>query len=150
MKGVMLLAAALLAPLGAWSAAGHVSSADEQAIRRTLQIYFDGHATGKREVMAGAFHPDARLSWIRDGAYATRTLEEFLSGFSGKPAADESQRRRRIVSVDVAGKAAVAKLELDYPDATFTDYMTLLEVADGDWKIVHKSFYVAPKHTAKI
>ena len=91
MKGSMLCAALLLAPLGAWSAARpHATSADEQAIRSTLQIYFDGHATGKREVMAGAFHPDARLSWIRDGAYTTRTLEEFLSGFSGQPAPDES------------------------------------------------------------
>jgi hypothetical protein len=141
----LFFAVLLLAPLGAWSAASHATSADEQAIRSTLQIYFDGHATGKREVMAGAFHPDARLSWIRDGAYTTRTLEEFLSGFSGQPAPDESRRRRRIVSVDVVGKAAIAKLELDYPDVIFTDYMTLLEVSDGDWKIVHKSFDVAPK-----
>jgi hypothetical protein len=145
----MLCAVLLLAPLGAWSAARHAASDDEQAIRRTLQVYFDGHATGKRDVMAGAFHPDARLSWIKDGAYATRTLEEFLSGFSGQPAPDESERHRRVVSVDIVGTAAIAKLELDYPDATFIDYMTLLEVADGDWKIVHKSFDVAPKEKAR-
>jgi hypothetical protein len=148
MKGTMLFAVAMLVPLAAWSGASRARSEDEKAIRHTLQIYFDGHVSGKREVMAGAFHPDARLSWIRDGSYTTRTLDDFLAGLSGKVADDESQRRRRIVSVDMTGTAAVAKLELDYPDVKFTDYMTLLQVADGDWKIVHKSFNVEQKEKA--
>lgn len=46
---------------------------------------------------------------------------------------------RRVVSVDVVGDAAIAKLELKRPDALLTDYMSLLEV-DGRWVIVNKIF----------
>lgn len=120
---------------------------DEEAIRATIERYFEGHRTGRGDAAASAFHPIARLAWIREGALTTRSLEEYLAGFSGRPADDEDRRRRRVVNVDVAGDAAVARLELDYPDATITDFMTLLEV-DGEWKIVHKSFHVQPKEAS--
>ena len=35
------------------------------AIRDALQFYLDGHATGDAEIMAKAFHPSARLQYIR-------------------------------------------------------------------------------------
>ena len=41
--------------------------------------------------------------------------------------------------VDVSGNAAVAKLELESPEATITDYMSLLKV-DGEWTVVGKIF----------
>jgi hypothetical protein len=44
-----------------------------------------------------------------------------------------------VASVDVAGDAAVAKLELERPDMLITDYMSLLKV-DGRWVIVNKIF----------
>jgi len=46
---------------------------------------------------------------------------------------------RKVVSVDVVGDAAVAKLELKRPNAVLTDYMSLLKV-DGRWLIVNKIF----------
>ena len=42
-------------------------------------------------------------------------------------------------AIDITGTAAIAKVELDYPDVFFTDYMSLLKV-DGEWKIVDKIF----------
>ncbi len=127
---------------------GHAAAAragsDEAGVRRALQHYLDGHATGDPAVMSRAFHPEAELKFIRDGAYAMRTLEEYLAGMSGKPAEDEAQQRRRILSVDIAGNAALGKIELESPRARIIDYMTLLEV-NGEWKIVHKSFFVEPK-----
>jgi hypothetical protein len=47
--------------------------------------------------------------------------------------------RRRVAEVDVAGDAAIAKLELERPDALITDYMSLLKV-DGRWMIVNKIY----------
>jgi hypothetical protein len=44
-----------------------------------------------------------------------------------------------VTSVDVAGDAAIARLELERPDALLTDYMSLLKV-DGRWQIVNKIF----------
>jgi hypothetical protein len=117
---------------------------DEKAVRVPLEAYLEGHRTGQREVMARAFWPDAHLTWVRNDTLMTRSLEEYLSGLDGAPAPDEAQRKRRILEVDVAGTAAVGKIELDYPDAHFIDYMTLLE-KDGEWRISHKSFHVERK-----
>jgi len=118
--------------------------AEVAAARKPLEQYIRGHETGKAEVMRLAFHPSARLQFMRNGQYSTRTLEEFLSGFSGTPAKDEGQRHRRIVSVDVFGESGIGKIELDYPDVLITDYMSLLKV-DGEWKIVNKIFHAKPK-----
>ena len=62
-----------------------------------------------------------------------------VSRAPGKPPADEAKRKRRIVSIDVAGDAAVAKVELDYPAVFFVDYLSLLRV-DGEWKIAQKTY----------
>ena len=48
------------------------------------------------------------------------------------------------IGVDVTGDAAMAKVELDYPNAVLTDYFTLLKV-DGKWMIMNKIFNTQPK-----
>ncbi len=115
------------------------SDPDIEGIQQAVQHYLDGHATGDPAVMTRAFHESARLQFIRNGQYGTRTLEAYLGGMSGSPAEDEADRR--VVSVDYTGDAGIAKLELNYPDALITDYMQLLKI-DGEWKIVNKIFTV--------
>ena len=134
---VAFLAAAWLPPAGA-------QDKEEAAVRQTLDYYLQGHATGNGEFFKKAFHPEAKLFWIREGQFATRTSAEFIAGANGKPAADERERKRSIESVDITGNAAIAKIVLDYPSGRFTDYMSLLKV-DGEWKIVNKTFVVEPK-----
>lgn len=113
-------------------------------IGRTLEYYLEGHATGDPAIMARAFHQGARLQFVASGEYRTRTLEGYLDGMSGSPAADEENRHRGIVSIDYVGNAATAKIELDYPGALLTDYMQLLKI-DGEWKIVNKIFASTPR-----
>lgn len=120
------------------------SEAEAVAARVPLESYINAHATGNPEYIRKAFFPDAKIMAFRDGKLLNLSVEEFASRFSGKPAADESQRKRRIDSLDITGNAGVARIVLDYPDATLTDYMSLLKV-DGEWKIVNKVFNVEPK-----
>ena len=122
-------------------------SADEKekaAVRVPLENYLKGHETGNPEFMKKAFHTDGDLMFIRDGKFTTRSFADYISGMSGKPAADEDKRKRFIESIDVSGDAAVGKIILDYPNAKFVDYMTLLKI-DGEWKIVNKSFFMERK-----
>ena len=119
---------------------------EEASVRVPLENYIKGHATGDGEYMKKAFHTEGNLIFVRDGKYSTRSFAEYISGFTGKPAADEKDRKRSIESVDVAGNAAVAKVILDYPNVRFVDYFTLLKI-NGEWKIVNKSFYAEPKKT---
>jgi hypothetical protein len=117
--------------------------AEETAIRETIQSYFQGHATGNGEHFRKAFHPDAKLFFIRDGKLTQWTSEEYIARASGKPAADEAQRKRRIDSIDISGNAAIVKVTLEYPKVVFTDYMSMLKI-DGQWKIINKTFYAKP------
>ncbi|MET0553096.1 MAG: nuclear transport factor 2 family protein [Vicinamibacteria bacterium] len=118
--------------------------ADDAGARKPLELYLKGHATGNGDFWRQAFHPGARIEGMRDGKLVSRTVEEFAGGASGKPADDEAQRTRRIVSVDVTDDAAFAKIELDYPRVKFTDYFTLLKI-DGEWKIMSKVYHGQPK-----
>jgi hypothetical protein len=130
---VLLVAPALAA--SSWT----VPQNDVEGGEVALNQYFKGHETGRADVMAEAFHPEARLIWMGDEGVRIRALDDWLAGFNDTPAEDEDQRQRRIVSIDITGNTAIGKLELVYPDVTLIDYMTLLETTEG-WKIVHKSF----------
>jgi len=121
-------------------------TSDEAAVRVPLENYIKGHATGDGEYMKKAFHTEGNLIFIREGKYSTRSFADYIAGFTGKPAADEKDRKRAIESVDVSGNAAVAKVILDYPNVRFVDYFSLLKI-NGEWKIVNKSFYAEPKKT---
>lgn len=113
-----------------------------------IENYLEGHRTGKAEFIRRAFHADARIISYRDGVLHSLTVDEFSQRFQGSPQPDEAQRKRHIASFDVVGNAATAKIVLDYPEVTFTDYMNLLQI-DGVWKIANKTFSAAPKTLAK-
>ena len=115
------------------------AGSEEAAVRKALDHYLQGHATGDGAHHRMAFYPQANLYFVQNGALTTLSSEEYASRSPGKPAADEAQRKRRIVSVDISGTAAIAKIELDYPNVRFVDYMSLLKV-NGEWKIIAKIF----------
>ena len=119
------------------------SSSDLDDVMVPLELYMQGHATGNGDYMQQAFHPDAKLFWTEDNELAQRPSPEFADLFNGGPAQDEANRQRRVVSVDISGDVAVAKIELDYPRVFITDYMTLIRVGD-EWKIINKAFTRGP------
>ncbi len=145
-----LLRAALLAPaLAALAVAAPLNaqeSGDEAGVRAAVELYLASHATGEGTHVAGAFHPELVMYFVRDGALMSRTAADYIAGFRGTPAADEAERRRWIESVDVTGSAATAKVVLDYPQVRITDYFTLLRI-DGTWTIMNKVFHAEPKPT---
>ena len=120
---------------------------EKDAVRIPLENYIKAHATGDPEYARKAFYKEGNMIWVRDGKYTVESFDAFIKrAFTGKPAADEEQRKdhRRIEAIDITGNAAVAKIVLDYPTVKFVDYMTLLKF-DGEWKIINKSFYAEPK-----
>jgi hypothetical protein len=130
-----------LVALASFAAVAQQRSADDASVRKTIEDhYFKAHSTGDGAVLKGTFIDDGKMMWVQDGQLRIRTSADYISGFRGTPSADEAKRRRRVVMTDVSGDAAIAKVELDYPDALVTDYFTLLKIG-GEWKIVHKSFH---------
>lgn len=116
---------------------------EEAGVRKAIDLYFQGHATGNGDFFRQAFHPDSKLFAVRDGKYVQMTAEEYASRASGKPPADEAERKRIVESVDISGNAAAVKVVLDYPAVRFVDYINLLKI-DGQWRIINKTYNAEP------
>jgi hypothetical protein len=137
----------VLITVGLFAVSAFAQNSEADAVRVPLENYIKAHATGDPEYARKAFHTEGNMIWIRDGNYSSETFDSFIKrAFTGKPAADEAQRKngRKIEAIDVTGNAAIARIVLDYPSVKFVDYMTLLKI-NGEWKIVNKSFYAEPK-----
>ena len=122
------------------------ASPDDKGVRAAVQQYFKGHATGDQNEMRKAFLPTAHVEGIRDGQVFSRTVDQYVSGFQGKPAADEASRKRTIDRVEISGTAAMAGATLVHGATTFADYFVLLKVGN-EWKIANKVYSSRP--TAK-
>jgi hypothetical protein len=141
MRLTTLLVASATALLLAGAADLSARWADEAAIRQTVQYYFDGGKNRDSVALRKAFHPDARMLFAKDGKLVVVPIGEYIARVAEnrlKPGEVDSTKRR-VAEVDVAGDAALAKVELERPDALVTDYMSLLKV-DGRWMIVNKIY----------
>ncbi len=136
---VMIAAVVPVAVVAMWGMPASSKNPEEAGVRAALEAYLEGHATGQGEAFRRAFQPEARMLFVRDGKFVKTEIADFIARAPGKPAADESQRKRTIDFIDISGDAAIARLTLDYPDVKFVDYMTLLKV-EGEWRIVSKVF----------
>ncbi len=129
------LALVLTAPLAAAALLGAATNetADEAAIRATIQHYFDGGNSVRK-----AFHPTARMTYVRDTLVVV-PIEDYIARVEANAGRGGGWADKRIASIDIAGTAAVARLELASGERRVTDYMTLLKI-DGTWLIVNKTF----------
>jgi len=141
MRLTPLLIATSAALLAAGAADLSARWADEAAIRQTMQYYFDGGKNRDSLTLRKAFHPEARMLFAREGKLVVVPIGEYITrvGSESLKPGEVDSTERKVVSVDVVGDAAVAKLELKRPNAVLTDYMSLLKV-DGRWLIVNKIF----------
>jgi Putative lumazine-binding len=109
--------------------------------RRPLDAYIRGHQTGDGEVMRSAFYPTAHVEGVRNSAFSSWTVEEYVGRFAGSPAIDEADRVRTIDHLEVHGSVAMARMTLLHGATKFTDMFVLLE-QDGEWRIANKAYHM--------
>ncbi|MGW9684028.1 nuclear transport factor 2 family protein [Flagellimonas sp. 2504JD1-5] len=115
----------------------NAQESDYQLIEKTLNYYMEGGSNRDFETLKKAFHETATMKYITKEGYKEVNALEFFSGMKPGSRVD---RVNRIADITISGHAANARLELQYPDFTFVDFMNLLKI-DGEWKIVNKIFY---------
>lgn len=117
---------------------------DEQHIRAAIQTYFDGMYESSAAKTLAAFHGNARITgYLPDGLHQM-TVQDFADfTASQQPSAKEKGEpaRLEILSLDVAGETAVARVRDDYLGLTFLDTLSFLKT-DGRWTIYNKLFHV--------
>ncbi|MEW6129026.1 MAG: nuclear transport factor 2 family protein [Acidobacteriota bacterium] len=111
-----------------------------EAIANTIQQYINGGKSGRGDEMKPAFHSDATIfGYIGTDLFAGAIQGLFDWNDQNGPA---TELQGRIVSIDLFGTVATARLELDnWTGHRFTDMFTLLKV-DGEWKIISKVFHL--------
>ncbi len=124
--------------LSATTAFAQSAAEEYPAIAKTVNYYLEGGTNNDFDTLKKAFHETATMRYITDDGYQDVNAIEFFGNVMNPGPAQN--RKTRIVSIDVAGHAAFAKLEIEYPTFTFVDYMHLLKI-DSEWKIVSKIFY---------
>lgn len=117
---------------------------DESQIRSVIQTYFDCMYESSAEKAHAAFHPDARITgYLEDGLHQM-TVGDF-AGFvaSHQPSAKQKGEPARldVLSLELAGNTAVARVRDDYLGLTFLDTLSFLK-SDGQWCIYNKLFHV--------
>jgi len=138
-----LIAGALLVAFVAGSIWLHADSADPEtaAIRLVAEAYVSGDPARIRD----AFLPSMNL-YTTDAKEALRTIPfaEYIERVSANATkAQQEERKSRIDLIDRTGNVAVVKITTMRPQATVTDYLSLVRI-EKHWKVVSKAFFVEP------
>jgi hypothetical protein len=136
--GFLLLVAAVISV-----AIPRQTSAEEPAVRETVQHYLYGLKHNDVESLRKAFYADAKLFFVkRDNQLGQLTQEQWYKGFAAS-AGQEEKGDLQIADVDITGNAAAVKVVEVYPNSKYTDYLSLLKF-EGGWKIVNKIYVAEP------
>ena len=111
--------------------------ADYQAIIGVLNEYFDGLYAGDVVKLRGIFHEDAVLK----GNQYRRRRDDWLDAVAYRPVPQDEgwAFEFNILSLEIVGDQAMAKVDAPLPAAHFVDFLGLLK-EDGQWRIVNKMF----------
>ena len=115
-------------------------------IRETLQTYFDSMYKGDSAKVRESFHAHGSLSgYLPDSDEVSEfTQADFIALVDDHDAGEKSGAREdEIVSIDITGRVAAAKVRLRYLDIHFTDYLLLIK-DDGRWQILNKVWHADP------
>ncbi|MGB5820491.1 MAG: nuclear transport factor 2 family protein [Saonia sp.] len=115
------------------------SDTDKEAITTALNYYMEGSMNRDFNTLKEAFHENAIMTIAdeKEGTFKQVNAREFFSKMKpGEPL----KRTNTIVSIDIAGQTAIARLKIEDDEKIFHDFMTLQKFKDR-WYIVNKSFY---------
>lgn len=108
---------------------------ERQLIENTIQLYFDGWATGDTIKLGKAMHASCHLKNYRDGKFMQYSRSEYLGLF--KPHPRPANLMTNIVTVDITNNMGSAKVEIRTERDLFTDYFNLMKTNEG-WVIADK------------
>ena len=125
-----------------------MGNVDKEAIQQVIEkAYIQGiHGYQDKETVKSGFHRDFAMLVLQDNALEKVMVDEWLARVevmkTENPDLWEAETRHTFELVDVAGYAAVAKLEVYKGTTHFsTDYMFVYRFEEG-WRIVSKIFAI--------
>ena len=120
---------------------------DKEAIEQIVQVYFDSMYESDLEKVKIAFHPNAMISGNFGGSFLEMDREDFGKFvISQQPTQKEKgdTPRLEILSIEIAGETAVARVRDDYLGQTFLDTLSMVKLG-GIWSIYNKLYHIEGK-----
>ena len=117
---------------------------DKQKIESVIQVYFNCMYESSSEKAHAAFHPDAWISGYLPNGYQHMTVSEFgdfVAAQQPSPKSKADVARLEIISLEVAGQTAVARVRDAYLGLVFLDTLCFIKL-EGQWLILNKLFHV--------
>lgn len=114
---------------------------DLEKVTQRINEYFEGIHNADAEKLRNVFDPNAHLQ-----APSLRlTLDEWLQRVVNRavPSATNQRFDYRIISIDLSGEQAMAKVECPLLGNFYIDFLSLLK-EDSRWRIVNKMYAHAP------
>jgi hypothetical protein len=110
-------------------------------ILRQLQVYLDAIYNGTVDALRSTFHPAALLFGEVRGEIVQKSLDAYLKGVASRksPASQNEPYGMSVLSVEVVGKMASAKVRVRMAGFNYYDFLSLLRV-DRKWVIVNKLY----------
>lgn len=117
---------------------------EEAAIRAMIETYVDGFLKLDTALLRKAFENEANLVAVSDGKIETTSTSSWFNRVEKRKTegAVQPPAEVTIVGIDQHGDAAMARVELNFPEYRFTDYLSLLKTESG-WTIANKIYTMA-------
>tara|TARA_B100001059_G_C17430562_1_gene377803 strand:- start:192 stop:572 length:381 start_codon:yes stop_codon:yes gene_type:complete len=117
---------------------------DKTEIAKIIKLYFDSMYHSNAKLVKKVFHPAAKITGYVEDKLEEMDVNEFAN-FVGEqkpsPANKNDPEMLEIVSIDIAGKTAVALVRDDHLGVTYLDTLSFLKI-DKNWVIYNKLFHV--------
>ena len=117
---------------------------ERAAIESTIQLYFDSMHESSKDMVNAAFHPNAKITGIFGGDFLEMSRDDFgdlVASQQPSPKEYGETQRVEILSVEVAGITAGARVRDDYLGFTFLDTLSFVK-NDDRWVIYNKLFHI--------
>lgn len=125
-----------------------LAQSNEEQVRQTLNNYIQGSSYNYVDRLGSAFNKGAEL--FLDGPNSSlrvMSAQAYVQLFAKRQSGKFNHRIGEILSLEVYGNTAVAKVEIIMPKSKrrFMDYF-ILKLIDGEWKIASKAASSLPSN----
>lgn len=117
---------------------------DQSDIKTVIRTYFECMHESSEAKTHAAFHPKAMITGYLPNGLQQMTVADFTGFVASQQPSPKAQgiaERLEIVSLEIAGNTAVARVRDDYLGMTFLDTLSFLKT-DDEWQIYNKLFHV--------
>ena len=104
-----------------------------------VKVCLENYMSGEGDKVEKAFHTSATMKYIdaQNGDFKDVPIADYIARV--KANTSKPDRKIEIVSMNVEGSAAQAKIKIETDKLIMYDYMNLLKI-NNEWKIVSKIF----------